>query len=53
MAQKYRILMDGTTIESGYFSPSDYMMLEHKVEFFKKRVKEGVIVELITWSPNR
>lgn len=45
--------MDGTTIESGYFAGADYGLLENKVDFFKRRVKEGVTVELITWSPNR
>jgi hypothetical protein len=53
MAQKYRILIEGTVIESGYYSITDEAMLKNKVDFLKRRVKDGVIVELITWCPNR
>lgn len=51
--QKYKILIDGTTIDSGYFATADYEILQNKTEFIRNRVKDGVIVELITWSPNR
>jgi hypothetical protein len=51
--QKYKILMDGATITSGYFAAVDYPMLEHQAEFIRNRVKDGVIVELVTWVPNR
>jgi hypothetical protein len=51
--QKYKILIDGASIKEGYFANVDYDMLEHLVAFLRTRVRDGVIVELVTWSPNR
>lgn len=51
--QKYKIIMDGAVIVSGYFASVDYELLEHQTNFIRSRVKEGVIVELVTWIPSR
>lgn len=51
--QKFKIIMDGTTIDSGFFAATDYEILQNKLNFIRNRVKDGVIVELVTWSPNR
>jgi hypothetical protein len=51
--QKYKILIDGASIKEGYFANADYKLLENLVDFLRTRVRDGVIVELITWNPNR
>lgn len=51
--QKYKILIDGMVIDSGYYASVDISILETKVDFLKTKVKDGVKVELYTWAPNR